>query len=280
VIYRLTASALRAVCVAMMLATPALMAPGTEQESREIVALIVLFAGVFVFIEYAAASPSLLEFRDAPPFNRIRFLTLTSTLVMASAILHEPGQPSTFRDLLHALGFRVAGMLDVPYSPVRLLVLSLGDTGEGSAVRAAAGLASAISLLGLGIYLAALRLGGRPSGSDAANVWINLPTFYAGTGGDIVQRLRRDGRVSIGLGLVLPFLSPVLFSALLRLSEGPSGPAGPLTPHTTVWLVAGWSFLPTAFVMRGIAMARLARMIAEKRRCAAIEGPRARLVAL
>ena len=278
-IYRLTGAAVRGVCVAIMLALPALMIPGAADENREVMALLALFAGGLVFLEYVSASPSLLEFRDAPPFNRTRFLALAVLLFLLSALMRAQGDSSTFHDLLHAVGFVIGDALDFPYSPVRLLVIALGDPADIDGIfllRTAAGMAFLVSVFGLGLFLAALRLTDWPSGAGAFNVWINLPTFDPTTGGDIVERLQWDGRVNIGLGLLLPFLVPLVLS----LGTSAFGPLGALTPIGKVWLVAGWGFLPLAFVMRGVAMARLANMIADKRRRASIEGPEARLFAL
>ena len=38
------------------------------------------------------------------------------------------------------------------------------------------------------------------------------------------------------------------------------------SPQTLIWTMAGWAFLPASLFMRGVAMARIASMIAEKRR--------------
>ena len=37
-------------------------------------------------------------------------------------------------------------------------------------------------------------------------------------------------------------------------------------PQTLIWTVSAWAFLPASMVMRGVAMARIAELIEEKRR--------------
>ena len=96
------------------------------------------------------------------------------------------------------------------------------------------------------------------------------------SGGDIVERLQRDGRINIGLGVPLPFFIPVSLHVSSELADGLSFHA----PQTLTWLVAAWSFLPLCLIMRGIAMARLANLIVGTRRRASIEGPKARIFAL
>ena len=76
VVSRLAGAALRAFLVMVLVATPSVILSGQGADGREVVALMALFAGVLTFVEYNATYPGLVEFRDAPPFNRIRFLML------------------------------------------------------------------------------------------------------------------------------------------------------------------------------------------------------------
>lgn len=258
---------------------PALMLPYAGHENREIVALIALCAGGLVFLEYASAAPSLLEFRDAPPFNRTRFLSLAVTLLFLSLIMRDMTVPSPLQDLLFAIGFLIGDALDFAFSPVRLLLLALGERADLEQLillRTAAGLAMAVSLIAIGVALAVLRLSDWPARGRTFNLWINLPTFDANGGRDIVERLQWDGRINIGLGVLLPFIIPVL----LRVADAHLMSDLTLTPHVTVWIVTGWSILPLVLVMRGVALSRLANMIADQRRRASISGEHARLFAL
>ncbi|MFZ1725842.1 MAG: hypothetical protein WAU13_04190, partial [Albidovulum sp.] len=93
-------------------------------------------------------------------------------------------------------------------------------------------------------------------------VWINLPTFDPTTGGDVVDRLQRDARFNIALGFLLPFLIP----AAVKLAALAFVPVTLESPQTLIWTMTAWAFLPASLFMRGIAMGRIAGMIAEKRR--------------
>ncbi len=70
------------------------------------VALVALFAGVLTFVEYNSAYPGLVEFRDAPPFNRVRFLMLFSTVFLLTVIARGEEQPTTLTDLCAVGGRR------------------------------------------------------------------------------------------------------------------------------------------------------------------------------
>jgi hypothetical protein len=155
---------------------------------------------------------------------------------------------------------------------VGLAEISLGfhnPAGEGAASGAMnqdlpqqLGISYLTSLVTLAVFLIVLRLRGWPTRLGAFNVWVNLPTFDPTAVGDVVARLERDARVNIALGFLLPFLTPAVVKAASTLF----GSVSLDNPHTFIWTVAAWAFLPASLFMRGIAMGRIAGMIADKRR--------------
>jgi hypothetical protein len=255
----------------IMVATPSILLPGVGADGKEMVALVALFAGFLTFIEYNSAYPGLIEFRDAPPFNRVRFLMLFTTILLLTLIARGETQPTTLTVFVQSVGAVIGIAMDFPYSPVRLATLMMGvsaSDGQIGLVRIAAGMSYLISLLSLSVFVVLLKFYGWPSRSGAFNVWINLPTFDPTAGGDVVDRLDRDARINIALGFLLPFLIPAVVKA------GTSG-FEPLTftsPQTLIWTMAAWAFLPASLFMRGIAMGRIADMIREKRRLMGISG--------
>ncbi|MEM6635832.1 MAG: hypothetical protein AAF667_08080 [Pseudomonadota bacterium] len=264
-IAQIAGALLRAVLVAAMVASPSILVPDPSSGSSEVISLVALCFGVFVFIEYVSTYPSLLEFRDAPPFNRMRFLSVGATVILVSIITRGRTDPSTLTEFVSAVGLLFGHILNFPYSPVRLFTLMLSD-GAGPVytnhVLAIAGLSYFITLLTVGTFAALLYLTRWPSHKKPFNVWINLPTFDPTAGGDVVQQLSRDARLNASLGFLLPFLLPlaVYLSALIF------DPIALVTPQSLIWTVAAWSFLSTNMMMRGIAMARIAMMIEEKRK--------------
>lgn len=226
------------------------------------VALVALFAGLLAFVEYNATYPGLVEFRDAPPYNRTRYLMLFFMLFFLSVAARNDSSPTTLGTLVEALSFLCGIALDFPYSPVRLVTLMLSDTPvTAQAVRSAAGTAYMIALLSLGVFVLVLRFQDWPSRNGAFNVWVNLPTFDPTVGGDVVSRLERDARVNLALGFVLPFVIP----AVVKLGGKGLVTFDLASPQTMVWMIAAWAFLPASLFMRGIAMARIAGMIRQKR---------------
>ncbi len=269
-ITRLTGAALRAFLVVLLIATPSLLLPGTSSDSAQIVVLVAMVAGIFTFAEYNSEYPSLLEFRDAPPFNRLRFLGLFATVFALSVIARGESDPTTITRFFAHIGTEVGDLIDFPYSPVRLVVLMMPPEASASlleAVRTAAGLSYLVSILTLGLFVLVTRLQFWPGRRTAFNVWTNLPTFDPTAGGDVIDRLNRDASLNLILGFLLPFLIP----AIVSLASNVFNPISLENPHTLIWMMTAWAFLPASMLMRGIAMSRVAQMIVNQRRRAHAE---------
>ncbi|MEP1519271.1 hypothetical protein [Ascidiaceihabitans sp.] len=255
----------RGFLVAVLIALPALVLPNVQADSSQIVLLTAMLAGFLTFAEYNSKSPSIVEFRDAAPFNRLRFTALFVTVLVLSLIIKGQALPSGLTSALTSIGLIIGNAIDFPFSPVHLVVLMLSnDVSEQtvSNVRTAAGLSYLVSLCAMTCFLVMVRVLGWPSRKGAFNVWINLPMFDPTAGGDVVTRLRRDARFNIAVGFLLPFFIPAVVKAASDLIS-------PITlenPQTLIWTMSAWAFLPASMIMRGIAMGKIADMIQEKRR--------------
>lgn len=255
----------RAFLMALLVIMPAMLLPGIGGDTAQIMLLFALFAGLLTFIEYSTRYPGIVEFRYAPPYNRIRFLTLFAILALLGIMLRGQSVPSTLSLLIEAVGALVGGAMDFPYSPVHLVTLMLPAQSSPehlATVRAAAGLSYVASLFMLIVFVCTLRIRGWPTRREAFNVWVNLPTFDPTAGGDVVSRLDRSAAINIALGFLLPFLIPAAFMAASTLLQ----PIFLEEPQTLIWTIAAWAFLPASLLMRGVAIGRIARMIRDKRR--------------
>jgi hypothetical protein len=261
---RATAAAVRAFLVMILIVVPSVILPGIGTDTKQIVALVALFGGALVFFEYNAVYPSLIEFRDGAPYNRIRYLMMLTIVVILSAIVADIEHSTTVSRFFHAVGLLVGASLDFPYSPVRLVsyVLNADATAAQIAqVKVAAATAYIISLFSLALFVIVLKLVGWPSTKAAFNVWVNLPTFEPTAGGDVVDRLVRHSHINLAVGFLLPFVIPAMVALLTA-----GIPANTLTsPQTLIWAMALWAYLPAALIMRAVAMARIADMIRIKR---------------
>jgi hypothetical protein len=265
VLTRLTGAVVRAILMVLMIVTPSILVLGTNADTRLIVALVAVVAAVFTFIEYNSVYPSLVEFRAAPPFNRIRFIALFLTVFALSLIARGEVAPTTLTRFVSAIGNGLGATFDFPYSPVRLVVLMMPADAPAeliNKVRMAAGLSYLVSIMSLSFFVLVLRLRNWPNQTGGFNVWTNLPTFDPTAGGDVVARLRRDSQINLILGFLLPFIIP----AFVKLASDMFDPISLADPHTLIWTMTAWAFLPSSLLMRGIAVGRVAQMIENKRK--------------
>ena len=256
---------MRAVLVWLLIATPSLLLPGNAGEDSQLIIFFAVLAAFFTFVEYYSNYPSIIEFRFAAPFNRLRFVTIFTIIVLLSLVCQGKTDPTELTLTVKHWGDMIGQTIDVPYSPVRLVVLMLHHDATPElvdSVRTAAGLAYAISLLSLVFFVLMVRVGKWPSRNGAFNVWVNLPLFDPTGGGDVLVRLKRDANVNVFFGFMLPFLIPAVIKGATDLV----GTLSMSDPQTLIWTMSAWAFLPASMIMRGIAMGRVAEMIEEKRR--------------
>ncbi len=265
VVSHLTSALARAFLVALLVLTPSLLLKSTGADTEQLVVILAFIAGSMTFIEYYGRSPSIIEFRFAPPYNRLKFGGLAASIVLLTLICREAHLPTNAGYLLSKLGNDLGAAIDFPYSPVRLMVLMLPVDASPQLVdlvRTASGIAYMVSLTMMFIFLSCVRLLGWPTRSGAFNVWMNLPLFDPTGGGDVLARLKRDAGLNIVLGSLLPFIIPAAVKAASDLID----PISMTDPQTLVWTVTAWAFLPASMLMRGIAMSRIADLIEEKRK--------------
>jgi len=251
--------------VAFLIAMPSLLLPDSATGSTEVVALMALLGAMLTFAEYYSSFPSFIEFRDAPPLNRMRFFSMLLTVGALSLMARHPSDPTSLTSLMHGLGFTLGNALDFSYSPVHLITLMLPTQSlpeTVNMVRAAAGLSYVIGLTSIACFFFAIHVRNWPVANGAFNVWVNLPLFDPTTGGDVVHRLQRDGRVNMVIGVLLPFAIP----AAVNLLSGLLSPTVLNNPQSLVWMIGAWGFLPASLLMRGMAMLRVAELIEQKRR--------------
>lgn len=265
VLGRMVSALTRAILVALLFATPALILPNVSADAVEIVLLFALFSACLVFIEYFSTYPSIVEFRYAPPFNRLRFLAIFLAVFCLSVIARGEYAPNALTSFLHTLGIVVGDAIDFPYSPVRLMVIMLPQNASPElveAVRTSSGLSYLISMMALAVFYFYVRILGWPARNGAFNVWVNLPLFDPTAGGDVLPRLQRDGRLNIALGFLMPFLIPAIVQMMSDLID----PIYLDDPMTMIWTISAWAFIPASLIMRGMAMTRVAEMIRDNRR--------------
>ncbi len=259
-------AALRGIMVVGLVALPSLILPSSTWQSAELVVLATLLCGGFTFMEYYAASPSCIEFRDAAPVNRIRFSCLLLCVLLVAITLQFHTHTTPLNTLMYHGGLMLGNLLDFPLSPVRLIQKLLPPavtTTHVNLIRSVCSVAYFISLGAIVFYALILRATQWPLHKGPFNVWVNLPLFDPTAGGDVVARLRRDARLHFLCGFTLPFLLPIF---LLQASHNVIILHMLETPQLLAWVTTGWAMIPAMMVMRAITRLRVAELITQKRR--------------
>lgn len=262
---RLSGALVRAVLIALLVAIPSLVVPTVATDASQIAFVLSLIVGAMVFFEYFGRCPSIVEFRYAPPYNRLKFIFLALAVLILSIVMRGLTDPGSWSILLQGLVGWLGAALDFPYSPVRLVMLLLpadAAADQREMVRLSAAVSYALSLVMVFTFIGIVRLRNWPVRRGAFNMWLNLPLFDPTGGGDVVERLNRDVGINIALGFLLPFLLP---GAAMVLS-GLFSRSALLDPQTLIWMTCIWAFVPASMIMRGIAMNRIADLITAKRR--------------
>ncbi len=265
VLAKMLSAFVRSCLVAGVVVTPALLLPTVASDTAQIVLVIAILSACLTFMEYSCRYPSIVEFRFAPPFNRLKFVTLAVCVLLLSLIARGQTDPSDLTNSLTVLGDTLGRMIDFPFSPVRLVVLMLpydADVRLIHDVRTAAGISYTVSIAMIVIFALLTSVFNWPMRQGKFNVWINLPLFDPTRGGDIVERLRRDGGVNLVLGVLLPFMIPTVVKAASEVV----GSVSFENDQTMIWMMSAWAFLPASMFMRGIALMRVADLIEAKRR--------------
>lgn len=227
------------------------------------IVLLSIMAAAITFSEYNAEFPSFMEFRYAPPVNRLRFIGLAAMFLLLTLVIKDSYDPSYLTGVIAEYGFALGLMMDFPYSPVRLVIQMLPVDASVQlieAVRTVAGISYVVGLATIVTFLAFTKLGW-PVRKGNFNVWVNLPMFDPTMGGDVVARLQRDGRGNVIVGFLLPFIIP----AVVKLATNLISPITLEDPQTLIWTASAWAFLPASMIMRGMAMLRIAELIEAKR---------------
>ena len=268
---------MRALMMALLVAIPSLVLMDTSSDTAQMTALVALVAAVVTFSEYNSEYPTFLEFRNAPPFNRLRFLALFFCVMFASLLVASAQKGGATPMFFEGLADSAHATLDQPFSPVRLMSIALADLPPVFDLSTAMRISSmvlSVAMIALLLFWVHARFIFWPIRKKAFNFWINLPLFDPTSGPDVLYRLKRDAHFNLSLGFLLLFLIP----ALLRLWIAVLDASVLMMPEVLIWVLCAWAFLPLTLMMRGIALFRVANLIEEKRRRAYAQDDELQLV--
>jgi len=261
---RLLGAFIRGLLVLAVVALPAFLLPNASQAAQEISLIIGGIAGAFTLFEYASSHPGLVDFRFAPPYNRIRFVTFAAQVLALIFLCRAVSGADSFSPQVLAYADQAVAATNIPLSPVRIAIEMIGeDSSETfrSLLGRAAAVSFVISFASFLFFALTLWLFKWPVGRDNFNLWINLPTFEPTSGRDVERRLFRDGTANLLFGIGLPFVIPVIASR----SGGWFDPSVLQNYQPLIWGAALWAFLPASLIIRGAALIKVGWLVKRAR---------------
>ncbi len=249
---RFAGALFRAALVAFLIAYPGLALPVESTVAIDLFGILALIGGAIVWLEYAFESPNILEFRYCPPFNRIRYASLMTLLVLLVFLFPEGQSDSQFHLLLAGLSKLSLYLWNFEFSPVPVLAVVLGRGDPVTTLQFArmAALALNFAIIYTGLYAIFARGFRSHLEGGEFNIYLNLPTTSLPADAVPKSQLQAIGLLSIVVGLTLPFFIPIFIG---KFSDVISGQPMAFRPMA-VWVIALWAWVPAIAVLRGIAM--------------------------
>ena len=255
----------RAAVAALLVAAPALVLPQVGVGAVEISLIVALLVSLLVLFEYGATAPALVDFRFAPPANRMRFavaaLAMAPTLAFVWALGADGALASALRGAGRALGEALGGP-GTPAGFVAEVLRRPAALAPDPAVQAAAALASTAAWVATAGFAAVIWFGRWPGPFDAFDRFVNLPTFEPVTGPDAPGRLAGRALMVMATGFAAPFGALAAASLIVRNYDADAF----ASPLALVWLLTLWAAAPGAVILRGVALLKLSRLIRAEER--------------
>lgn len=261
---RLIGALLRAFLVVILIAAPAFLLPNISVASQEISLIVAGLAAAFTLFEYASTHPGLIDFRFAPPYNRVRFVAFSTQILMLVFLCRAIDGQDSFSLQIIDMADAAVKLLEFPLSPVGVAsaMIAQGEDPEFVIlIQRAAALSFFITFCSLTFFAMLLWLFRWPVGRRDFNLWINLPTFEPGYGRDVERRLFRDGVTNVLAGIAFLYLLPVLLSR----ASGWFDPSVLTNYQPLVWGVTLWAFVAGSLVIRGAAILKVSWLVKRTR---------------
>ncbi len=254
-ILRLTGAAVRAVCVAILVMLPAILLPQVTQSVVEYTRIFATIMAIFVLYEYGFPTSTIIEFRFAAPYNRIKYLLLFALVVAPSLMVSAALNGQEFNGILSVIATKGFALLDFPFSPVLIVAdtFSENDTALGAVLARAIALNLVLVFACTLAFCVAVFSNLWRFGGGGFNMWLNMPTYKSYEKNSLQERLSNSAFASVLIACLIPLFGPTLADVAMTFFTFD----GKITPIVMVWSIAVWTFLPAMFLMRAAALVKI-----------------------
>jgi hypothetical protein len=241
---------------------PAFILPGVTQSGLEFTRILATVAAAFVIYEYGFLTPSVIEFRDAAPYNRIRFFLLLSFVLVPSQLISNVLNGNPVTGVIANFAKNAFSLVNFSFSPVTIAANTLSGTAVilRVAVAQAIALNVMICLFTVIIFAVAVFSGLWRCGGERFNMWHNMPSYKSYGAKTMQTRLVNSAFASLLVACLIPLMGPVAAD----IFTGWFSQAGKLPPIAITWFIALWVYLPAMYLMRAIILAKVAMSHANK----------------
>lgn len=225
--------------------------------------IFALLASIIVFFEYAAVSPSLIEFRYAPPYNRFRVLVFGFITMFIVSTLNLNSQVGPLYDIVGGISNLASTVIGNGLSPVPSLLSVLdikSATDEAEFVVLAEG-SLFVAFMTAFVFCFVIWLQRWPLGNRGFNLWPNMPSFHARTGSKTEVRMIQIAILSIAMAIALPYVFPIVLQVLKDWLSFEYT----YTRHSAFWIIAFWALIPAMALMRALVLLKVAYLASQLR---------------
>jgi len=262
-IFRFLSALLRSGVVFFLIAFPSsvLAPPGVGGLGSYVI--FAMLAATIVFFEYASHSPSLIEFRHAPPYNRFRILVFGLTTMFIILNLNLNSQTGPIFDIVGGVSRFASWLFQNRFSPVYALIniLNFENNADLMEFQRLAEVALFVSFFLSIFFCFVIWMQKWPLSGAGFNLWPNMPTFHASAGSRTEVRMLQIAILSFAMAVALPYLFPMVLQMLKAwLSIDYS-----YQRHSAFWIIMFWTMMPAMAMMRGLVLLKVAYLARELR---------------
>jgi hypothetical protein len=240
----------------MVIILPTLILPGTTQSAMEFTRIVATIIAVIVIYEYGFLSPSVIEFRFSSPYNRIRFMMFFAFSFLPAYLISINVDGLALSGIMKTFAHVGFALMDFPYSPVSIVAdrLSINNPDLRETIANAIAINIMIGFASLLAFSLAIFSNLWRFGNEGFNVWRNLPTYLSYDVDSLQQRLRNSAFIGVVVALLIPLFGPTACDVIITLFASD----GVLDAITISWVIAIWTLYPIFYLMRSIALWKLA----------------------
>ena len=219
---------------------------------------LALTLGALICLEYSFETPSITEFRFAPPYNRLRLL-----IACVVAFLLSENQFSTIVPGFEFVSYFEETNLNAWPSPVYYANIALGQDGEGANawLHSATGGAAIVGCLVVLVCAAILWVSLWPLSPSGFNLWENMPNFHPKSGGKASDQIMVDALFYFLFFFILPY-SIAFIGFAMRVYLGFDFSNAPIF---SFWFLFAFLTLPLFSLFKSLALVKIC-ILAEKLR--------------